>query len=317
MYGKNFVICDHEKQYAKNLLQIFSSKHEVGIQLYLFYTMEELSRFTEQKKIHVLLISGEYPRKQREQISAEERYVLVRDHQKLPPGETGILRYQSADAIWSQIVERDNDEEDDKEKGVVSGHLKTKGRLIGVYSPVHRIGKTRFALELGKKMAEKEPVLYLNLETYSGGDVYFREKAEEHLGDLLYYIRQEKGNLGIRISTMAGQMEHLDYIYPMPYLQDLKAVKKEEWLELLEQILKECIYGKIVLDLGDSVEGLFEILKACDVVYTPYTEDSISRAKLSQYTENLRKTGLEEILEKTVQKRMKGRAATKKRKELE
>ena len=34
----------------------------------------------------------------------------------------------------------------------------TEGELIGVYSPIHRIGKTRFAIELGKR-----------LEPYDGG----------------------------------------------------------------------------------------------------------------------------------------------------
>ena len=40
--------------------------------------------------------------------------------------------------------------------------------MIGIYSPVHRIGKTKFALRLGQKMARQVPVLYLNLEGYSG-----------------------------------------------------------------------------------------------------------------------------------------------------
>lgn len=301
MYGKNLVICDREKQYAKNLLQIFSSKHETGIQLYLFYTLEELKKFSEQKRIHILLIAGEYRKEDREEIPAEFRYVLIRDNKQLPDGEKGILRYQSADAIWTQIFKNASKQEREPESVTV----KTNGAIIGVYSPIHRIGKTRFAIGMGKRLAEKEPALYLNLEGYSGEEFYFREKPEGNLGDLLYYHRQERNNLGIRISTMAGQIEKLDYIYPMPYLQDLKAVKKDEWLGLLERIRRECIYGKVILDIGDSVDGLFAILKACDVIYTPYTDESISMAKLTQYTEGLRKTGMEEILEKTVQKLLK------------
>ena len=50
--------------------------------------------------------------------------------------------------------------------------------LIGVYSPIHRIGKTKFALRLGRQIAEKVPVLYLNLESYSGGNYYFPEDTE-------------------------------------------------------------------------------------------------------------------------------------------
>lgn len=300
MYGKNFVICDRERQYAKNLLQIFSSRHVAGVQLYLFYTIEELQRFALQKKIHILLIAEEYSQKQRAEITAESKYVLLRESRELPDGEQGIFRYQSAEAIWTQIVKNVSV----KKREPVIADWKVKGELIGIYSPVQRIGKTRFAISLGKKLAEKEPVLYLNLEAYSGEGVYFPEKPEGNLGDLLYYQRQEKDQLGIRISTIAGQMGRLDYIYPLSYLQDLKAVKKEEWIALFGRICKECIYGKVILDLSDCVDGLFEILECCDVVYTPYIEETISRAKLMQYTESLRKTGMENILEKTVQKKL-------------
>lgn len=183
----------------------------------------------------------------------------------------------------------------------------TKGELIGVYSPVHRIGKTRFAMELGREMAKKEPVLYLNMEEYAGGSYYFPDQTGQTLADLLYYSRQEKGNLGLRISTMAGQDEALDYILPIPCVQDLQGVSGEEWLRLFEQIRENCIYQKVILDLGDSVNGLFQILEECHTVYTPYIEDEVARAKLNQYAENLRRTGREKVLEKTIQKKLKQR----------
>lgn len=313
MYARNLVICDKEQQYAKNLLQMFSSQKERPVQLYLFHTLEELMRFSRQKKVHILLIGEEFSRKQRGQVPAEARFVLVKDGQGtlaededvLAEDEVGICRYQSAEEIWEQIVGGTPE----KEGGPVRPGAKVKGEIIGVYSPIHRIGKTRFAMELGKKLAEKQPVLYLNLEAYSGGDYYFPERTGQDLGDLLYYIRQEKGNLGLRISMMAGQAGNLDYVFPMPYMRDLREVKGEEWIKLFCQILEQCIYEKVILDLSDSVDGLFDILKSCSVIYTPYIEDGAARAKLSQYVENLRRTGLEEILEKTIQKKMRQEAA--------
>ena len=77
----------------------------------------------------------------------------------------------------------------DKERAVAKTLRKTRGSLIGVYSPIHRIGKTKYALELGKELAEKGPVLYLNLEEYAGGEHYFSKEQEQNLGDLLYYVR--------------------------------------------------------------------------------------------------------------------------------
>ncbi len=401
MHEGNLVICDQEQQYARNLLQMFARNREPEVQMYLFHTTEEVEKFAEQKTVHTLLISKEYPLGQREKIPAAERFVLVKSRQdSLAENEVGVYRYQSANAIWSQIRngsaipqtrngsampelrsesampglrsesampelrngsampqlqggsampqksrkgrpwnsennERGQNPQDVKEdenrkspKGFktkereqtepfrknernqkVSAKCQTKttGELIGVYSPVHRIGKTRFAMKLGRELAKKEPVLYLNLEEYAGGSYYFPDQTGQTLADLLYYARQEKGNLGLRISSIAGQDEELDYILPMPYVQDMQGVSGEEWLKLFEQILENCIYQKVILDLGDSVNGLFQILEACDTVYTPYIEDEAARAKLNQYAENLRKTGREKVLERTVQKKLKHR----------
>lgn len=300
MHVKNFVICDPQKKYSQNLLQMFRLKKQRAYQYYLFHTLDELESFQEKKKIHILLIAEEFPRKLRDDVPAEKKLILTKQAKRSMKGEYQVFRYQCVEDIWKQI-----------QKGVLrkkNAPVKTVvhrgGELIAVYSPVHRIGKTKFALELGRKFSEKEPVLYLNMEEYSGDKYYFQENQEQNLGDLFYYLRQEKGNLGMRISTMAGQYGGLDYIMPMTCVQDLRAVRREEWLMLFERILDECIYEKVILDLGDSVDGLYQILKRCTSIYTPYIEEAAAMSKMHQYTENIRRMGMEDILEKTIQKCM-------------
>ena len=302
MYVKNVVICDSQKQYSENLFQVLTKNESSEVQFYLFHDVEAVEQLAQEKKIYALLIGEECSKEQRKRIPAARRFILVQEEgSSLEEGETGIYRYQSAEAIRAQILERKGKKKETKRT--------TKGRrggqLIAVYSPIHRIGKTRFALALGKKLAEKEPVLYLNLEGYASASYYFTDSTEQTMADLIYYLRQEKGNLGMRISMMAGQLEKLDYIKPMPYVLDMQAIQKEEWLQLFHQILNQCIYQKIILDLGDSVNGLFDILDACHTIYTPYIEEKVSMSKLAEYTENLRKTGKERVLEKTIQKRMR------------
>lgn len=304
MHPKNFVICDVEKEYARNLMQAIGARKELGFQMHLFQELEQLETFAEQKKIHIMLLGEEYPANERKAIQAEERYVLMKgEGAELLPGEKGIYKYQSVDMILTGILEDSMDKEE-----LVRRRGNKEGKLIGVYSPIHRIGKTKFALQLGKDLAKAGPTLYLNLEEYSGGNYYFPDNAGHNLEDILFYIRQEKGNLGLRISAMAGQIQELDYISPMPVTQDLRAVEEGEWMKLFEEIFANCIYQTLVLDLGDSIKGLFGILRACHTVYTPYTEDSISQAKLCQYSENLRRTGYEDVLEHTVQKKMEIKA---------
>lgn len=298
MQPKNFVICDVEKEYARNLMQVIGMRKDLGFQMHLFQDLEHLEAFAQKKKVHIMLLGEDYPADRRQEICSEERYVLVKGEEtELLPGERGIYKYQSADMILNRILEVSMEKGELLKRGTGRG-----GQLIGVYSPIHRIGKTKYALELGKELAKTGPALYLNLEEYSGGNYYFGENGELNLGDLLYYIRQEKGNLGLRISAMVGQMGELDYISPIPVIQDLREVEPEEWLKLFDEIFSNCIYKHIILDLGDGIKGLYQILRACHTVHTLYTDDPVSQAKLAQYTENLRLMGFEDVLEHTVQK---------------
>lgn len=304
MHQKNFVICDKEADYARNLMQMIGSRKELGFQMHMFQKLEPLKKFAEQKSIQVLLIGEEYLAEERVQIPAAEKFVLVKEEGRtLEDEEKELYKYQSVDQILTKVLEFSLNDQSTLPKA----RKKTRGSMIGVYSPVHRIGKTKYALELGKEMAQKGPVLYLNLEEYSGCEHYFSAQQDQNLGDLLYYAKQEAGNIGLRISMMTNQMENLDYILPIPVVQDLQAVSKEEWMQLFEQILEKSIYEVLLLDLGDSVNGLFSILEACDSVHTLYIEEPAARAKMKQYTDNLLRTGHEKILEHTVQKSVKSK----------
>ena len=57
--------------------------------------------------------------------------------------------------------------------------------------------------------------------------------------------------------------------------------------------MEKSIYEVLILDLGDSVNGLFSILEKCDSVHTLSIEEPAAKAKLQQYTENLLRTGHE------------------------
>ena len=176
--------------------------------------------------------------------------------------------------------------------------------LIGIYSPVHRIGKTRFAMRMGRVLSESIPTLYLNLEGYSGLNYYLPEESGMNLGDLLYYMKQESINPVWKISTLISHMNGLDYIAPIRAEQDFREVTKEEWNQLLDLILEKSIYKVIILDLGDTVDGLYDLLGRCSKIYTPYIEEGAAKAKLNQYEENIRSAGYGEILKKTVRRRM-------------
>lgn len=299
---KNFVICDSQTEYSEKLFQFLMRRYPDEYQFHIFYGIENMRNFSDESHINILLVSEEYEETVRQDIRAERIYVLS-EQEREKENKRYIFRYQSAGKIMDHIL---------SEKRFSSGKVRACIRdepyirgIIGVYSPVHRIGKTKFAIRLGIQTAERYPVLYLNMEGCSGLDHYFPDNPEADMSDLLYYIRQNDSVQGMKISTMTGQIKGMDYIFPMKNEVDFRSVKEEEWILLLNVIKEKCIYKNIILDIGDGINGLYEILRMCSRIYIPYIEEDAAIAKVDQYERNLREAGYTDILSRSVKRRMK------------
>ncbi len=299
MSEKNVMICDKEFLFAEGLAENVSVRNEFAVKVYACTNIDRVLRFQGRKKIHILIIDERFPGSYRNEIEADQIFVLTKDKCKdLQENEKEIYKYQSADKILAEVFEIYCENTKDN---ILKSFRKGKHRLIAVYSPLHRLGKTTFALALGKEKAKNEKVLYLNFEEYADIGGRFEGTEGRNLGDLLYYMRQEKGNFTLRLASMVGKMSELDYVSPINSSVDLKEVTREEWIEFIGKIQKESMYETILLDISESMQGLFEILRLCDRIYMPILTDDISEKKLRRYEENLAHLQFSDILEKTYQ----------------
>jgi len=288
---KNLVICDKEARYAKGLGDNISERKELAFKVYACTSMDSMFRLLNSRKVDILLIDEGFVREERVQFHAEQIFVLTKENCKdLGDEEIEIFKYQCADAILAEVI----DTYLRKSNVTILKKIKKQSKkLMAVYSPIHRIGKTTFALAMGRELAQKEKTLYLNLEGYSS-----IQGEGKDLGELLYYVRQDPESLGNRLSMIVKRQEALDYVIPMEMITDLKEISVNEWKNFLQRVVEESIYETVVLDLGDCVDGVFEILQLCDWVYMPVLEDEVSHQKVCRFEETLLRIGLDGILRK-------------------
>lgn len=271
-------------------------KKEVTAGVRTCSSMEMMERMLGTGQVQVLLISDEVPYEKRRQVFAGRRIVLTRQHcADLGAEERELRKYQTADRLTAEILQVFQEE-----PFLMSGAGRGECRVLGVYSPIHRIGKTTFALKLGKLLAERENVLYLNLETYAGMGGYFREQDTKNLSHLLYYAKQDKGDISVRTASIVRQMGKMDYVPPLKVWTDLKSVTTEEWKLLFGKLAGESIYDTLILDIGDAVDGVFELLQMCDRILLPYEEDVYAKSKLAQYRYMMNVLGFQELDRKTI-----------------
>ncbi len=295
---RRLILCDRDEKYAWGLANYISRKKNNPFELFVFTGLENFRNYISKEEADVLLISDEALSTVGagfiEGRGIRETLVLSEDGRESEVcGHSAIFKYQSGEKIMKKVLEcyADADEEI-----TVSSMRNTKTKLIAVYSPVRRTLKTSFAMTMGQILSEKKSVLYINLEDYAGFNSLLKTSYATDMSDLIYYISQHKPNFIWKVSSMVQSIGGLDYIPPALSPMDIKSVTEEQWLGFLDE-LEKCAYEVIILDLGDSVRGIYKILRRCCRIYTPTRDDGISYAKMEQYEALLKVMKYDDILE--------------------
>ena len=288
-------VCDSETEYAYQLVDYFCNKKGFPFQVQLFTSEKTLVEYARDYPVSVAIIaSKDYRGEIRENI-IDYVFLLAEDNGEELPELKSFYKYQSAENLMKELLEFIA-REGILGRSVVNGK---ELKLIGVYSPVGKCLKTSFSFVLGQILSKKHKVLYLNMESYSGLGKLLQKEFSTDMSELIYYLQNSVEKFVYCMGSSTIRAGELDVLPPFDSFLDFISVSKEEWISLLHEIEKSSDYEYLILDLSDAVQGLFDILRLCDVVYTLSRDDGFSLAKISQYEEVLRKCNYEDIWKKT------------------
>jgi len=289
-------IFDGDIQYAASFAEYISEQRSIPFQVRVFTNMKALEEFCVNHKIEILLLSSETVYEEIDRLAIDKIIVLsegeiLTEHFDYPI----VYKYQSCDDIISEIMVNYN-----------ADYLETSNynfnglnlNIVGVYSPIQRCGRTSFALTLANVLGRNSQTLYLNFEMFSGLEKRIDSQDHRDLGDLMYYYMQDPESLAANLNMAALQISNMDYIAPMRYGGDLKEVDSKEWVRLIGAIGGLGQYENIVLDLGEGIGDILEILNLCNKIYMPTLSDNISKFKLEEFQEFLFKAEFVSILDK-------------------
>ena len=292
MSKKNLVICDCEFPYVHYLMENILEDKALSMQVFVCTSWEKVKELMVTRVVHILLLDESCLSMSMEELDSPGQVLVLtrRKEAEWIQGCRAVYKYQHVDRILAAVFEESGDFFQTGTKGT---------RIFAVYSPIGRCGKTTFAIALGKELARGAKTLYLHLDSYSGHEMLERKEERLTLGDLLYFLRQEYTNPVSRLAAMTLQEERLDFLLPIPFSTDLKEVTKDDWLLLLEWLKKESPYENILLDIGEGVQGIFDVLNQCDRIYMPVVSGEESERKLDCYERNLQEMNMEILGKKT------------------
>ncbi len=301
------VLYDTEEEYVQRMGdymrgRYFREHREIPWRLRVYTREEDLKKGETGTEITILVVAESAYSEGVMELQAQRKVLLSEEGVLQPEGMERIGKYQAADQVLSEIMNIY------AEIGACEGVLpegpraaaeQGHGRILGFYSPVHRSAQTSLALTMAVLLAGRGRTLYLNFERYAGLPELLPDGKDKDLSDLLYFLVSEEAKFRLRFQAMVRKIGELDYIPAMRVGENLLTTPARDWLQLLERLRSLGEYDYILLDLSESMLGLFDILRRCDRIVTIVKKDTISGAKLRQYEEVLGLYQYEDVLHKT------------------
>ena len=293
--GGIMVLLDTEEEYARLMTEFLSKQKSLPWELHTYTNAGELLQ--EEKDRVALAVVAESTCSEEIQRLFPDRLVVL--------SESGTLRwknlhyvdkYQQAEEVLKELLQIYMETMDTPPPRL---RKECKTVFVGNYSPVRRSMQTSMALTLSQLLARDHPTLYLNFEHYAGISELVPDIRTQDLADLLYFMGADMEKFRLRMQTMLKHIGNLDYVPPMKSGQNLLTVTAAEWMGLLTKIEELGEYEYVVLDLSESMQGLFQILRLCKKVFTVTREDRIACSKLLQYEQLLALYNYGDVLEKT------------------
>ena len=294
-----FAVCDLEAEYARNFMEYLNRKNNLPFEIQAFTSVESLAVCAREKHIELLLISVDAMCREVRELNIGKIVILT---EGTKPEELDIYaevyKYQSSAEILREVMACYGEEK--TAFPMENPVLRKKTEIIGVYSPLGRCLKTSFAWTLGQILSEEKTVLYLNMEEYSGFEELLQKSFAFTLSDLLYYVRQKNPGVIMKLNSMVQNTGQLDFIPPVQSPEDIRGTSYKDWEYLFQELVLHGTYEVIVVDVGNGIEELFQLLDLCKVIYMPVCTDSVSRSKIRQFEKLLELKEYPQISEKTV-----------------
>lgn len=294
MWKINLVLADVDERYIESLSKFIRSSYMNKFNLNVFTQKDSLVTFLNGRagKIDILIVAPELFSEEMKGLKAG--IIIILSNGNKPESVNGIPcinKYQTGDLILNSVLELFSDTNPGAES-ILRGSKNTV--LISVYSPIGGSGKTTISLGLSALFAKKGmKTLYLNLETINSIP-YFIKNSNQEIGmsNLLFYLKENKKNLSIKIDALKSYDRALgiSYFNPADFSLEIDELTEFDIGTLLFE-LKEVGQFDVVVTDTDSVFNRrnLAVLNSSDSIIMPVLQGTLAKYKLEVFERELKK----------------------------
>lgn len=252
MIDLHVVIGDYDQKYVQKLASYLMNYKNHHFFIKAFTEIPHLENHLQNNPTDILLLTEEFYLA----LEAVPRMaILLVDHVidsslKLLPT---INKYQSCEKLIQDMVTYYTGKSCKELAGSIGmGQVK----LWGVYSPSGGSGKTTLAIALAQEFASRgEKTLFMSLEEVASYGRVFDLDGQTSISDLLYYAKKRSDNLLMKLEGIqrVEQTTKLKFLPPPVFVEDMITYEDEDWVYLMEQLLRSTDFENIVVDFTSAM----------------------------------------------------------------
>ena len=297
---RKLAICDGEEQYLYRLRDYLSERDAFPFDISIYSEVDALERAVTKGNIDVLLIADS---SYESSMDTDGMLIILLDCGRANIDKPCIWKYQSAEIIRRKITqffaEYKSDDEDIRPGGYSTINRSRETTIVGFHTPVGTCLQSYFTILFGLMLGKKFPVLYLNLQCFSGLKDFLGSGEDKDITDLVYFLRSNSETFSYNLESMVCRHNGLDYIAPARSFVDMESVEEDDWINLIRALKKCSTYEYIILDISMGIHGILNILKECQRVYTLTHNDNRAINQIEDYERTIKDVGYEDIIERT------------------
>jgi len=282
--------------YSRCFSEYISHRKNALIDIQIFTSIESIRQYIADNVINILLVGQELVNEISGSSHVEKIIVLtegncVGEYTQYPV----IFKYQSVEVIIKEVFNIIADDESISECG--PKYLRSSKELIGLFSPFGGSSISMFSLQLAKQLIRVKKTLYINLEAFDGHDM--RKDGNEYvrgMSEVVFYIRQNKGKLGMKIQSLIQNYDSCDCLFPVDDYRDLYSMTDKDMTRLVNVLSEETDYDTIIFDIGYLGESSLSLMKMCDKLILPKVENGVQRNKQEAFERLLVREGMERTM---------------------
>ncbi|MBQ7248247.1 MAG: hypothetical protein IJS22_09190 [Lachnospiraceae bacterium] len=298
MRKRIFGICDTDKSYISAFCSYLNRREAGRFTVMAFSEPEMLESYLYDGRFDLLVVSESFIEASAGStgdaaLPEGATFILAEEKEPCDYMYPAIYKYQSAERIISQVLSAFSGND-------VSSRRSGRVRIIGVYSPLGRCGKTSLALAAASRLALRQPTLLISLDDLPGHDELLRHEDNCGLSDLLYrFSACGELDTGMLPESDGGAVVIACADCP----EDIRQTDPMLISGLIEALRDLGVYRNIVVDAGCALPDPSAVLKMCREIWMPLPDDAISSAKADAWrmrtkhctdetVEKIRKIGL-------------------------